>query len=158
MIKPLISALNGVLLGKSDTVELLVMALLADGHVLIEDVPGTGKTTTSGLSSYVLEKSGLKPSYVVGGFIPELDTNAHCQDGKFFSAELDESDRSFVYFHPEIAVVTNIDWDHRDHYMTFKSVTDAFAEFLSNVKENGCAILYSDDPGVKILLKDYKST
>lgn len=120
-------------------------------------VAGThGKTTTSSMISVVLENAGLDPSIAVGGEVLQLKTNAKLGKGEFMSAELDESDRSFVYFHPEIAVVTNIDWDHRDHYMTFKSVTDAFAEFLSNVKENGCAILYSDDPGVKILLKDYK--
>ena len=57
-----------------------------------------GKTTTSGLCSYVLEKAGLKPSYVVGGIIPEIGCNAHSQDGKFFVAELDESDGTIVKY------------------------------------------------------------
>lgn len=59
------------------------------------------------------------------------------------------------YFHPEIAIVTNIDWDHRDHYMTFKSVTDAFAEFLSNIKENGEVILCMEDAGINTLRTEY---
>ena len=57
-----------------------------------------GKTTTSGLSSYVMEKAGLKPSFVVGGIIPELGINAHSQDGKYFAAELDESDGTIVKY------------------------------------------------------------
>ena len=120
-------------------------------------VAGThGKTTTSSMISVVLENAGLDPSIAIGGEVLQLKTNAKLGKGEFMSAELDESDRSFVYFHPEIAVVTNIDWDHRDHYMTFKSVTDAFAEFLSNVKKDGCVILFADDPGIKTLLKEYQ--
>ena len=61
----------------------------------------------------------------------------------------------FVYFHPELAIVTNVDWDHRDHYMTFKAVTDAFAEFLTNVKSEGKVILCMEDSGVRKLREEY---
>ena len=119
-------------------------------------VAGThGKTTTSSMVSVVLENASLDPSIAIGGEVRQLRTNAKLGKGEFMCAELDESDRSFVYFHPEIAIVTNIDWDHRDHYMTFKSVTDAFAEFLSNVKNDGCVIVSAEDNGVKKLLSDY---
>ena len=119
-------------------------------------VAGThGKTTTSSMVSVVLENAGLDPSIAIGGEVLQLGINAKLGKGEFMSAELDESDRSFVYFHPEIAIVTNIDWDHRDHYMTFKSVTDAFAEFLSNVKNGGSVIVSAEDNGVKKLLSDY---
>lgn len=119
-------------------------------------VAGThGKTTTSSMISLTAEMAGLDPSIAVGGEVIEIGTNANLGKGKYMIAELDESDRSFVYFHPEIAIITNIDWDHRDHYMTFKAVTDAFNEFLSNRKECGKSILCMEDPGVKTLFSDY---
>lgn len=119
-------------------------------------IAGThGKTTTSSMISLTAEMAGIDPSVAVGGEVIEIGTNAKLGKGEYMVAELDESDRSFVYFHPEIAVITNIDWDHRDHYMTFKAVTDAFNEFLSNRKEMGKNILCMEDPGVKILFSDY---
>lgn len=119
-------------------------------------VAGThGKTTTSSMISLTAEMAGTDPSIAVGGEVIEIGTNAKLGKGKYMVAELDESDRSFVYFHPEIAVVTNIDWDHRDHYMTFKAVTDAFNEFLSNRKDGGKSILCMEDAGVKTLFSDY---
>lgn len=119
-------------------------------------VAGThGKTTTSSMISLTAEMAGIDPSIAVGGEVIEIGTNAKLGKGEFMVAELDESDRSFVYFHPEIAVVTNIDWDHRDHYMTFKAVTDAFNEFLSNRKEGGKNILCMEDAGVKTLFSNY---
>ncbi|MDO4987539.1 MAG: UDP-N-acetylmuramate--L-alanine ligase [Synergistes sp.] len=120
-------------------------------------VAGThGKTTTSSMISLVAEKAGIDPTIAIGGEVLQLGTNAKLGKGEYMAAELDESDRSFVYFHPEIAVVTNIDWDHRDHYMTFKSVTDAFDEFLSNVKESGKTILCMEDAGIRKLREEYK--
>ena len=122
-------------------------------------IAGThGKTTTSSMVSLIAEKAGLDPTVAIGGEMADIGTNAKLGKGEFMVAELDESDRSFVYFHPEIAIITNIDWDHRDHYMTFKSVTDAFAEFLSNKKENGKMVLCMEDPGVQKLCSDYDVT
>lgn len=119
-------------------------------------VAGThGKTTTSSMISLIAEMSGADPTIAIGGEISDIGTNAKLGRSDYMVAELDESDRSFVYFHPEIAIVTNIDWDHRDHYMTFKSVTDAFAEFLSNIKENGKVILCMEDAGINTLRTEY---
>ena len=119
-------------------------------------VAGThGKTTTSSMISLITEMAGFDPTIAIGGEIADIGTNAKLGKSDFIVAELDESDRSFVYFHPEISVITNIDWDHRDHYITFKSVTDAFAEFLSNRKENGKVILCMEDKGIGELRSDY---
>ncbi len=119
-------------------------------------VAGThGKTTTSSMISLIAEMSGADPTIAIGGEISDIGTNAKLGRSDYMVAELDESDRSFVYFHPEIAIITNIDWDHRDHYMTFKSVTDAFAEFLSNIKENGKVILCMEDAGINTLRTEY---
>lgn len=119
-------------------------------------VAGThGKTTTSSMISLIAEMAGFKPTVAIGGELADIGTNAKLGEGDFMVAELDESDRSFVYFHPEIAIITNIDWDHRDHYITFKSVTDAFAEFLAHRKTGGKNIVCAEDPGVQELCAEY---
>ena len=75
-------------------------------------VAGThGKTTTSGLCAYVLEKGGLNPSYVVGGIIPEIDTNGAYNNNEFFIAELDESDGTIAKYSTDIAVINNMEED-----------------------------------------------
>lgn len=104
-----------------------------------------GKTTTSGLSSYVMEKAGLKPSYVVGGIVPELDTNAHCQDGKFFAAELDESDGTIVKYVPNVVVVNNLEADHLDFYKDgLKSILETFEKFISKMPDDGVVLVNYD--------------
>ncbi len=104
-----------------------------------------GKTTTSGLSSYVLEKAGLKPSYVVGGIIPSLETNAHSQDGKYFVAELDESDGTIVKYCPNICVINNLEPDHLDFYKDgLKSILSTFEKFISKMSENSLVLVNAD--------------
>lgn len=104
-----------------------------------------GKTTTSGLSSYVMEFAGLKPSYVVGGIIPNLETNAHCQDGKFFAAELDESDGTIVKYVPNIVVVNNLEADHLDFYKNgLESILETFETFISKMPEDGVVLVNYD--------------
>ena len=111
-----------------------------------------GKTTTSGLCSYVLEKAGLLPSYVVGGIIPEIGINAHCQDGKFFVAELDESDGTIVKYSPNICVVNNLEADHLDFYKDgLKSILDTFETFISNMPETSKVLVNVDNSATKNL-------
>lgn len=111
-----------------------------------------GKTTTSGLSSYVMEKAGLKPSYVVGGIIPELDTNAHCQDGKYFAAELDESDGTIVKYVPNICVVNNLEADHLDFYKNgLESILETFEKFISKMPQDGIVLVNNDCQASKSL-------
>ena len=68
-----------------------------------------GKTTTSGLCSYILDKAGFEPSFVDGGIVPELHTNAQHKGGKYFIAELDESDGTIVKYNPDILVINNLE-------------------------------------------------
>lgn len=111
-----------------------------------------GKTTTSGLSSYVLEKAGLKPSYVVGGIIPKLDTNAHCQDGKYFTAELDESDGTIVKYVPNICVINNLEADHLDFYKDgLSSILTTFEKFISKMPDDGVVLVNNDCQASKSL-------
>ena len=116
-----------------------------------------GKTTTSGLASYVLEKAGLKPSYVVGGILPDIDTNAHCQDGKFFCAELDESDGTVVKYRPNVTVINNLEPDHLDFYKNgLDSILETFEQFLSTLKDGAIVLANNDNVGVSKLIKQTK--
>lgn len=111
-----------------------------------------GKTTTSGLCSYVLEKGGLEPSFVDGGIVPELNTNAQCKKGAHFIAELDESDGTIVKYSPDIVVVNNLEADHLDFYKEgLKSILQTFCKFLSRLKEDAKILLNADDAGVRQL-------
>ena len=111
-----------------------------------------GKTTTSGLCSYVLEKAGLKPSYVVGGIIPDIGTNAHSQNGKFFAAELDESDGTIVKYSPNICVVNNLEADHLDFYKEgLKSILETFEKFISNMSDDAVVLVNNDCEATKSL-------
>lgn len=113
-----------------------------------------GKTTTSGLSSYVLSMAGLKPSYVVGGIVPEIHNNAQCSDGKYFIAELDESDGTIVKYSPDLVVVNNLEADHLDFYKEgLKSILETFSTFLSGLKENSKVLVNIDNAGVRELVK-----
>ena len=92
-----------------------------------------GKTTTSGLCSYILEKANLKPSYVVGGIIPDITANGAYNSDKYFIAELDESDGTIEKYSTDIAVINNLEEDHLDHYKNgFVDIAKTFNKYLSN--------------------------
>lgn len=112
-----------------------------------------GKTTTSGLCSYVLEKAGYTPSYCVGGIIPELDTNAKSSNGHHFVAELDESDGTIVKYHTNLSVINNLEVDHVDFYKNgFQDLLDTFNIHLEN-SDRGKVIVNKDCHGVQKLMK-----
>lgn len=111
-----------------------------------------GKTTTSGFCSYILEKSGHLPSYVVGGTICDLGYNSKCQQGKHFVAELDESDGTIVKYAPNICVVNNIEADHLDFFEDgMNSILKTFKKCISNMDENGILIVNNDCEVAKTL-------
>ncbi len=110
-----------------------------------------GKTTTSGLAAYVLEKAGLHPSYVVGGIVPEQATNAHHEAEDFFVAELDESDGTIVKYSPDILVINNLEADHLDYYKEgLNSLVATFNSYLKKLK-NTIVVANADDAGVNSL-------
>lgn len=112
-----------------------------------------GKTTTSGLCSYVLEKAGYEPSYCVGGIIPDLDTNAKSSSGRFFVAELDESDGTIVKYHTNVSVINNLEVDHVDFYKNgFDDLLKTFRVHLDNMVEGGKVIVNKDCNGIKKLI------
>src|SRR6185369_8930857 len=100
----------------------------------------------------VLAAAGLDPTAVVGGKVNVLDSNAKLGKGELMVVEADESDGSFLKLHPSIAVVTNIDPEHMDHYGDMDALRGAFAEFCNRVPFYGLNVLYLDHPNVQSLL------
>ena len=111
-----------------------------------------GKTTTTSLISEMLAWGGLDPTMVIGGKLKSLGTNAKLGKGQFLVAEADESDGSFLLLSPTVAVVTNIDPEHLDHYRDEKRLHEAFLEFMNKVPFYGIAVLCLDHPVVQGLL------
>jgi len=116
-------------------------------------VAGThGKTTTTGLVALILEQAGLDPTVAVGGNIRNSGTNVRLGAGDFMVAEADESDASFLLLLPTVAIVTNIDPEHLDHYGTMDRVHEAYANFINRVPFYGVAVLGIDSVNVRGLL------
>jgi UDP-N-acetylmuramate--alanine ligase len=111
-----------------------------------------GKTTTTSLVATVLRAAGLDPTVVVGGQVNALGSNARLGAGDLFVAEADESDGSFLKLTPTIAVVTNIDAEHLDHYGTHENLKSAFVEFINRIPFYGLAALCVDHPHVQEIL------
>ena len=119
-------------------------------------VAGThGKTTTTSLTASVLAEAGLDPTFVIGGRLNSVGTNAQLGQGAFLVAEADESDASFLHLQPMMAVVTNIDRDHMETYQgDFDRLKQTFIEFLHHVPFYGLAVLCLEDPGVRDILPE----
>lgn len=117
-------------------------------------VAGThGKTTTTSLITSLLAEGGLDPTFVIGGRLNSADANARLGAGRYLVAEADESDASFLFLQPMVAVVTNIDADHLSTYGgDFERLRDTFLEFLHHLPFYGLAVLCTDDPQVRSIL------
>jgi UDP-N-acetylmuramate--alanine ligase len=116
-----------------------------------------GKTTTTSMAATVLQHAGLDPTVVVGGRVKAMGgSNARVGKSDFLVVESDESDGSFLKLAPILAVVTNIDHEHLDHYGSFDQVLRAFAEFVNRVPFYGAAVLCLDDPNVQRILADVR--
>ena len=117
-------------------------------------IAGThGKTTTTSLVTTLLTEGGLDPSYVIGGKLNRSGTNAQLGHSPYFVAEADESDASFLFLKPMMAVVTNIDADHLETYAAdFSKLRETFLEFLHHLPFYGLAVVCGDDPEVHSIL------
>lgn len=117
-------------------------------------VAGThGKSTTASMISLLLEKSGFDPTVVVGGELNNFKNNAKLGKGNYIVVEADESDGSFLELNPRMAVVTNIEDDHLDHYGNMENILKEFKKFIDKVPDNGRVILCKDCDNVKGLAK-----
>jgi UDP-N-acetylmuramate--alanine ligase len=115
-----------------------------------------GKTTTTSMVATVLGRADLDPTFVVGGVVHAFGSNARLGKGDLMVVEADESDRSFLMLTPTIAVVTNIDREHMDHYRDMTDVRDSFEDFVNKVPFYGAAILCLDDPHVQAVIPRVK--
>jgi UDP-N-acetylmuramate--alanine ligase len=114
-------------------------------------IAGThGKTTTTSMVTVALQACGEDPSFAIGSELQSSGTNAHWGTGPHFVVEADESDGSFLAITPRVAVVTNVEADHLDHWADLASIEDAFVRFCAATKEtDGVAVLCVDDPGAR---------
>lgn len=112
-----------------------------------------GKTTTTSMLGVALDHAGISPTIIIGGEVDVLGGNAKLGKGEYLVSEADESDGSFLKLLPHIAVVTNIEDDHLDHYGTLDNIRKAFREFLGNIKPGGHAVLCFDNENVREIAK-----
>jgi UDP-N-acetylmuramate--alanine ligase len=121
-------------------------------------VAGThGKTTTTAMVTVALQHCGADPSFAIGGELTEGGANAHDGSGDVFVAEADESDGSFLLYHPLAAIVTNVEPDHLDHYGTPEAVAAAFDAFCDSVRPGGVIVACADDPGAAAMAAAVRS-
>lgn len=123
------------------------LASAAAGHRVVAIAGANGKTTTTSMLVAALESAGLDPSFAAGGELAAHGTNARYGGGDAFVVEADESDGSFVVYHPQVAVVTNVQPDHLDFYGSFARVQDAYADFVGSSPRDGLLVACADDPG-----------
>ena len=135
-----------------------VLAALLNNAKGVAVAGAHGKTTTSAMISCIAAESGIDPTIVIGGEVTSLGGNARNGAGPYVVAEADESDGSFLKFYPHLAVVTNIEDDHLDHYGTEENIYKAFKQFLGNITEGGKAILCADNAKVRRLAQETDKT
>jgi UDP-N-acetylmuramate--alanine ligase len=111
-----------------------------------------GKTTTTSMVATLLDAGGLDPTVINGGIINAYGTNARMGEGEWMVVEADESDGTFLKLPAEIAVITNIDPEHLDHYGSFEKVREAFRQFVENVPFYGVGVMCIDHPEVQQLV------
>jgi UDP-N-acetylmuramate--alanine ligase len=117
-----------------------------------------GKTTTSAMATVALRGCGADPSYAIGADIAGLGANAMPGEGDVFVVEADESDGSFVVYHPDVAIVTNVRDDHLDFYGTSARLQEAYLEFAGTIAPDGLLVACADDEGSLDLARRYAAT
>lgn len=132
------------------------LALLMTGTRAVAVAGAHGKTTTSAMTAVVLREAGLDPSFAIGGSVlTEAGTvsGGHSGTGDVLVAEADESDGSFLAYRPTVAVVTNVEPDHLDHYGSREAFEQAFLDFAGNIVQEGCLVACADDAGAAELAR-----
>jgi UDP-N-acetylmuramate--alanine ligase len=128
-----------------------LLALLMAGRTGVAVAGTHGKTTTTGMITVILQEAGFDPSFAVGGDFKSTGANAQAGTGRCFVAEADESDGSFLELAPTVAVVTNVEADHLDHWGSLDAIQAGFREFVALLPPEGTAVLCADDPGALAL-------
>jgi UDP-N-acetylmuramate--alanine ligase len=129
-----------------------LLAALINSHYGIAVTGTHGKTTTSTMIALLLEAGGLDPTALIGGVVSSFQSNARFGRSEYLVAEACESDHSFLRYRPHIAVITNVEADHLEHYQgDFNLLQEAYRAFLQNLVADGCAVLCFDDPFLRDL-------
>ncbi|WP_166238856.1 UDP-N-acetylmuramate--L-alanine ligase [Paenibacillus turpanensis] len=135
-----------------------MLARLMDQKKGIAVAGAHGKTTTSSMIALVMEETGMDPTFIIGGEIMNVGSNAKAGKGEYVVAEADESDGSFLQYHPTLGIVTNIEADHLENYDgNFENLKEAYRKFLSQVKDGGKAVVCLDDPYLQEMLSGIRS-
>ena len=134
-----------------------VLAQLVNAQIGITIAGAHGKTTTTSMVSSLLINAGLKPTTAIGGIINgQTAYNANLGEGKYFVAEVDESDGTFLYFRPHYSIITNMDFEHVDFYKNWDGITQAYAKFISCTHGDGCLIVCGEDAKLLGLVRQQK--
>jgi UDP-N-acetylmuramate--alanine ligase len=128
-----------------------IMADLMVGKRVIAVAGTKGKTTTTSMIVHILRECGLDPSYIVGGVMGNTGTNAGVGKGDLFVVEADEYDNMFLGLKPDIAVITNVEWDHPDFFKTHEEMIESFRRFIGLLPRGGILVACADDPTVLML-------
>lgn len=119
-------------------------------------VAGThGKTTTSSMLATVIDGLGLDPTFLVGGELNDMGANARCGSPGYYVVEADESDGSFLYLRPHVAIITNIEADHLDHYGTIEEILEVFRRFIAGTEPEGAVVVCADDERLVALAREH---
>ncbi|MBA3872861.1 MAG: UDP-N-acetylmuramate--L-alanine ligase [Anaerolineae bacterium] len=122
-----------------------IMADLMEGKTVIAVAGTKGKTTTTSMIVHILQGCGQDPSYIVGGIMGNTGTNAGVGNSKFFVVEADEYDNMFLGLKPDIAIITNIEWDHPDFFKTADDMVESFRKFVGLLSADGILVTCADD-------------
>lgn len=129
-----------------------LLAQLTSGFKLISVAGAHGKTTTSSLVAHVLQEVGLRPAAAVGGIVNSLGSNSQWGEGRYFVIEADESDGSFLNYHPDYSILTNVDEEHMDFYRDFDHILSVYQKFVQQTRPGGRLIAFGDDPNLRQVL------
>jgi UDP-N-acetylmuramate--alanine ligase len=121
------------------------LSALTSGYDVIAVAGAHGKTTVTGMITLVLREAGLDPTYIVGGVLANLGTNAAAGEGRHFVIEADEYQSTFLALEPTIAVVTNVEFDHPDCFPDIRFVRLAFGDFVDNIEPAGVLVACAND-------------
>jgi UDP-N-acetylmuramate--alanine ligase len=117
-------------------------------------IAGThGKTTTTAMIAFLLKEAGLDPTFIIGGFVSQMNANAAAGTGSTFVIEADEYDNMFLGLHPTVAVITVVEWDHPDIFPSPVELQQAFVQFIQRVPDDGVVLGCGDAPGVRSVLE-----
>ncbi|MCR4963539.1 MAG: UDP-N-acetylmuramate--L-alanine ligase [Firmicutes bacterium] len=131
-----------------------MLAYLMSTKISVGVAGAHGKTTTSGMIGTMLQFCGMDPTIIIGGMLPAIGGgNAKAGSGDYLVAEADESDGTFLLLHPTVAVVTNIDSDHLDHYQNLDNIKAAFGQYLRQLPAGGLAVINKGCPILRELME-----